>query len=179
MGITIGVHFLSSSERCAGKVYGHFGFSYIGLTFLLMLFVPNIIWTKNIPEGYTSNNENKVLVVLEKAGEILTTCCALIFADFNFHKWTNWSWWLIAAFAFMLMYEAWWIRYFLSKKTLKDFYSSFMGIPVAGATLPVISFLLLGIYGNVIWMLFSVIILGVGHIGIHWKHRQELKSLRE
>lgn len=24
---------------------GHFGFSYVGLLFLLLLFIPNIIWT--------------------------------------------------------------------------------------------------------------------------------------
>lgn len=28
----------------------NFGFSYIGLIFLLMLFVPNLFWTKNKPE---------------------------------------------------------------------------------------------------------------------------------
>ena len=28
---------------------GHFGFSYTGLIFLLMLTVPNLIWTKHQP----------------------------------------------------------------------------------------------------------------------------------
>lgn len=32
----------------------HFGFSYVGLIYLLMLFVPNIIWTKCKPEGMMS-----------------------------------------------------------------------------------------------------------------------------
>ncbi len=30
---------------------GHLGFSYVGLIFLAMLFVPNIIWAKNQPQG--------------------------------------------------------------------------------------------------------------------------------
>ena len=40
----------------------HFGFSYVGLVFLLMLMVPNIIWSKNKPKDYDtfSKNENKV-----------------------------------------------------------------------------------------------------------------------
>ena len=40
----------------------HFGFSYIGLIFLLMLMLPNIIWSKNKPKGYDKyvKNENKV-----------------------------------------------------------------------------------------------------------------------
>lgn len=153
---------------------GHIGFSYIGLIFLLMLMIPNFIWTKNQPQGYSTENENKVLLFLERTGEMLTTCCALIFSDFNLQKWSAWSLWLIAAFVLMIMYEIWWIRYFNSEHTLDDFYSSFLGVPVAGATLPVAAFLLLGIYGKVVWMLIACFILGIGHIGIHWQHRREL-----
>ena len=76
---------------------GHFGFSYVGLIFMIMLMVPNIIWAKNQPQGYTAENENKVLAVF-----------------------------------------------------------------------------LLGIYGKVIWMLIACVILGIGHIGIHWQHSKEL-----
>ncbi len=50
-----------------------------------------------------------------------------------------------------------------------------LGIPLAGATLPVISFLLLGIYGKVIWLIGAAVILGAGHIGIHLQHSRELK----
>lgn len=155
---------------------GHFGFSYVGLVFLLMLFVPNIIWAKNQPEGYTAENENKVLAIFERAGEVITTCCALIFSDFNLRPWSAWSMWLAAAFGFMVLYEIWWIRYFRSEKTLRDFYSSILCIPVAGATLPVIAFFLLGIYGKVIWMLIGCVILGIGHIGIHLNHYREIKE---
>lgn len=38
----------------------NFGFSYIGLIFLAMLIIPNIIWTKNQPTDYEKYavNEN-------------------------------------------------------------------------------------------------------------------------
>ena len=111
---------------------GHHGFSYVGLLFLSALFIPNIIWTKNLPQGYTSENENKILLAFERLGEVLTCCCALIFSDFNLHKWTVWSWWLIAAALMMVLYELWWIRYFRSNRKLSDFYSGFLGIPLAG-----------------------------------------------
>lgn len=158
---------------------GHLGFSYIGLIFLLMLFIPNIIWSKKKPWGYTSQNENKGLLVLERAGEVLTATCALIFKDFNLQAWSGWSWWLVAAFSLMAMYELWWMRYFQSERKLSDFYSSFLGIPLAGATLPVISFFLLGIYGRVIWLSAAAIILGVGHIGIHMQHSREIRISNE
>lgn len=153
---------------------GHFGFSYVGLIFLIMLFIPNILWSKRLPQGYTAENENKVLLFLERAGEISTCCCALIFSDFNIHKFTPWSLWLIASVVLMILYELWWTRYFRSERKLSDFYSSFLGIPVAGATLPVFAFLLLGIYGKVIWLILSAVILGIGHIGIHIQHKREI-----
>ena len=155
---------------------GHFGFSYVGLIFLLMLAVPNMTWTKYKPEGYTNQNENRTLLVLERAGQVCVTCIALIFSDYNIHGWTTWSFWLIAAFALMVLYEYWWIRYFRSKRQLKDFYSSLWGIPVAGATLPVAAFFFLGIYGKVVWLMVSVVILGIGHIGIHLQHLRDINS---
>lgn len=155
-------------------MFGNLGFSYIGLLFLLMLFIPNIIWSKEKPQGYTSEKENKVLLFFERLGEVFTCCCSLIFSDFNIHKWTFWSLWLIAAFILMILYEAWWIRYFRSEHRLSDFYSDFLGIPLAGATLPVIAFFMLGIYGKVIYMLIATLILGIGHIGIHIQHRKSI-----
>lgn len=153
---------------------GNFGFSYVGLLFLILLFVPNIIWTKNVPEGYTAENESKFLLTLERIGEVLTCTCTVMFSDYNWHGFSFWSWWLATAIISMVLYELWWVRYFKSEHKLKDFYSSFFGIPVAGATLPVLAFFLLGIYGKVIWMLIATVILGIGHIGIHMQHKKEL-----
>lgn len=155
---------------------GHLGFSYVGLLFLSALLIPNIIWTKNLPQGYTSENENKILLAFERLGEVLTCCCALIFSDFNLHKWTVWSWWLIAAALMMVLYELWWIRYFRSNRKLSDLYSGFLGIPLAGATLPVAAFILLGIYGKVLWLILSAVILGIGHIGIHIQHKRKINE---
>lgn len=155
---------------------GHFGFSYVGAIYLVMLFVPNIIWSKNQPVGYTSDRENRILSVFERIVEVAVTCTALIFSDFNLRFDSFWSLWLLISAIFMFLYEIYWIRYFRSQKMLEDFYSSLLGIPVAGATLPVISFLLLGIYGKNICMILSVIILGIGHIGIHLGHKKQLNK---
>lgn len=154
---------------------GHLGFSYTGLIFLLLLFIPNIIWTGKKPQGYSAEKESKILLFFERTGEVLTCCGALVFSDFNIHKWTAWFWWLAAAFALMALYELWWIRYFRSERKLADFYSNLFFIPLAGATLPVMAFFLLGIYGKVVWMLIAVIFLGIGHIGIHMQHKREME----
>ncbi len=155
----------------------NFGFSYVGAVFLVMLFVPNLFWTRRKPAGYeeSAKMERRGLVLLERCGEVLVTCTALCFADFNPHPSPRLVW-LIAAAGCMVLYEIYWIRYFRSDRTLRDFYSSLLGIPVAGATLPVAAFLLLGIYGKNPPMLLSVLILGIGHIGIHLEHRKALMS---
>lgn len=154
----------------------NFGFSYTGLIYLLMLFIPNLFWTKNKPKDYDkyAKKENRKLKIFENIGQVLVTCFVLIFKDFNVHIDSWWIILLILSFIFMLLYEIYWIRYFKSERTMKDFYRSLLGIPVAGATLPVIAFLLLGIYGKNIPLITAVIILGIGHIGIHINHKKEI-----
>ena len=154
----------------------HFGFSYMGLIFLIMLMVPNLLWTKNKPKDYDKYavNENKVLLMLERIGEASVSCLVLIFADFNIQGISIWGIWLAAACILMLLYEIYWIRYFRSSKMMRDFYSSLLGVPVAGATLPVAAFFLLGIYGRNPLLIVAVIVLGIGHIGIHLGHRKEI-----
>lgn len=153
----------------------HFGFSYIGLIFLLMLMIPNMIWSKNKPENYDKyvKNENKILIAFERTGEMLVTCLSLIFRDFNINQVSNRSVILFIAFILMILYELSWLRYFKSDKTMRDMYRSFLGIPIPLASLPVIAFLLLGVYGNNIFLILSTVILGIGHIGIHVNHKKE------
>ena len=101
----------------------NFGFSYVGLIFLIMLMLPNIAWTKNQPKDYEKYvvNENKVLLALERIGEVLVSCAALIFSDFNFRPWSSRS-----------------------------------------------------VYGKNIILGVAVLILGIGHIGIHLIHKKEI-----
>jgi hypothetical protein len=155
----------------------HFGFSYIGLIYLLMLYIPNIIWGKNLPKDYEKyvKNENKVLLTLERIGEVLVTVIVPIFKDFNINNISYWSILLLVSFLLMILYEIYWIRYFKSNKTMKDMYASIIGIPVPIASLPVFTFLLLGIYGRNIFMIIASIIMAIGHIGIHLNHRKEIK----
>ena len=155
----------------------HFGFSYMGLIFLIMLMTPNLLWTKNKPIDYDKYvvNEKKALLILERIGEVSVSCLALIFSDFNAQGISVWELWLLAACILMLLYEAYWIRYFISAKTMRDFYSSLLGVPVAGATLPVAAFFLLGIYGRNPFLVAATIVLGIGHIGIHLEHRKEIQ----
>lgn len=154
----------------------HFGFSYTGFIMLVMLFVPNLFWTKNKPSGYDQyvSGENKVLRALERTGEVSVSILSLIFSDFNVGTPGVRSLWLLAAGVLMLLYEAYWIRYFRSGKTMKDFYSSFLGVPVAGASLPVMAFFMLAVYGKNIFLGIAVILLGIGHIRIHMNHQKEV-----
>lgn len=149
----------------------NFGFSFVGLLFLLMLFVPNIIWSKYPPKDYEkySKNENKLFLALERIGEVLVTIFSLFCAvTFSFNPI------LIIAFVLMILYELYWIRYFRSPRNMSDMYCDFYGIPLAGATLPVIAFLLLGICAGNVLLVISAIILGIGHIAIHFNHKREV-----
>ncbi len=155
---------------------GTFGFSYVGLVFLLLLFVPNILWAKSPPEGYgeLEKSEPKWLRLLERAGQVLCTCCALCFSDLNLRGFSRRSLILLAAFALMVLYEVCWYGYFKGPHTVSVFYADRFGIPVPLAVLPVAAFFLLGVYGRVAWLVLASLVLGVGHISIHLRHRKEV-----
>ena len=40
----------------------------------------------------------------------------------------------------------------------------------------VLAFFLLGIYRRAVWMLLGVLVLGIGHIGIHLQHRKRARK---
>lgn len=156
-----------------------FGFSYIGLIWLLMLFVPNYLWTKRKPADYERHaaNENRVLLVFERVGEVVVTGAALLFSDYNPRfPLSPWALWLGASCLLMILYEVYWIRYFKSRRTMRDFYRGLLGIPVAGATLPVLSFAFLAVWGGNPILFGGTMILGVGHIGIHVGHLRESRG---
>ncbi|MBO7700398.1 MAG: hypothetical protein J6S47_04950 [Eubacteriaceae bacterium] len=160
------------------------GVCFSGILFMVMLMVPNILWARGRqPEGYdkVSGSENRILLALERIGEAAVSVCLLIFPSMEpgvkllpeglFIDLRTIMW--LCAFVLMILYECYWARYFRSERTLKDFYSSFAGFPVAGASLPVIAAAILGIYSKNPVMILSSLILGVGHIGIHAAHRRQ------
>lgn len=163
------------------------GIGYVGIVFLLMLFIPNVIWTKYQPIGYELyvKNENKILGLLEKIGEVGATILLPAFTDYNFKSkelgssgfyFSYLDIYIIVVFGLMILYELYWIRYFRSEHTMNDFYRGIVGIPLAGATIPVIGLLLLGVSARSIALILVSIVLGIGHIGIHYMHYIEIQS---
>lgn len=140
-------------------------FSLLGLVYVLLLLVPNLLWFKN--HSISQKKENKVFVLLEKSGQIMVIFCLLFFSNTTFTLHSMWTLWLAFSLFFMILYLIWWIRYFKSEQTEEDLVRPFLGIPLAGAVLPLISFILLGIYANSLPLIISAIIFGIGHIGVH------------
>lgn len=154
-----------------------FGFSIIGVIFLAMLFVPNILWARNQPSGYAelSKHECPVLLMLERIGQVATSCAAVVFVcpqDLSM----PWLLWLVAATILMLLYETAWLRYFKGGGELELMYAPLGPIPVPLASLPVAAFILLGVWYQSPVAVAGAIILGIGHIGIHLEHLREIKD---
>ena len=153
------------------------GFSVVGVAFLAMLFIPNIRWAKNQPPGYeeVAKHENRTLLILERVGQVGTTCSAVVFVcpqGFSL----PWLLWLIAAFALMILYEVAWVWYFRDGERLNGMYQPLGPIPVPIASLPVAAFILLGIWYQSPVAVIAAVVLGIGHIGIHLGHLRELPS---
>ena len=148
---------------------GHWGFSYMGAIYLILLWIPNLLYQKARPAD-DAVVEPRWLRGVEMAGQAACTTCALVFSDHNPGPWSPWSLWLLASWALMLLYELCWARYFRGPHTQARLYRPLGCIPVPLATLPVAAFFLLGVYGRVLWLMLSAVILAVGHIGIHLIH---------
>lgn len=145
--------------------------SWIGVIYLTLLFVPNILWTKYQPIGYDHSHENKILLLCERMGEILVS----IFVVISFQSIVvRFDFFMILSMICMVFYESYWIRYFLSQHTLRDFYRPFLMIPVPGATFPIAGLLFLGLSQHHFCLIISTLILAIGHIGIHLQHFYEL-----
>ncbi len=155
------------------------GFSYVGIIWLVLLFVPNILWIKRKPRGCESlPPEDRILGILERIGEVGVTMISLLNKDLNPRPGIRLVW-LTASFACMVLYELWWVKYFRSERRLEDFYSAILGIPLAGAVLPVAAFALLAIYGKSPHLGLFVIPLAIGHIGIHRRHMIEAREIKK
>ena len=156
------------------------GISYIGIIWILALFIPNIIFIKNRPADFDKlGAEDKILGILEKIGQVGITMISPISKNLNPQGFSAWTLLLIASAVCMALYEAWWIGYFRGEHTLEKLYSSFLGIPVAGAVLPVAAFGLLAIFGKSLQLGLFVIPLGIGHIGINNNHKKEIDGIKE
>lgn len=174
-----------SSITVAPKDPYELGLCITGLIFLILLFVPNIVWAcGRRPEGYeqAQKQENRILTVFERIGEVAVTVSLLTFPSADpiikilpgggiYFRWRLMIW--LAAFVLMILYELYWIKYFKGSRTMENMYSSFAGFPVAGATLPVLAVLLLGFYSRNSVLIISAVILGIGHIGIHLAHKRD------
>ena len=147
------------------------GFSVVGMAFLALLFIPNVLWARSRPSGYEelARHERRVLLAFERGGQVATTCTAIVFVCPQGLS-LPWLFWLVAATALMLRYELAWVRYFRGGEKLAGMYASLGPIPVPLASLPVAAFGLLGVWCQSPAAVISAVVLGIGHIGIHLGH---------
>ena len=153
-----------------------FALSPLGAAYLAMLFIPNAFWARrrNRDADPAAPNENSLLVALERVGQVTTTM-AVLFAPASDSPGTARVACLGASFLAMFLYELSWLRYFQTDGSVANLYRSLGPVPLPLALLPVLGFLLLALYEVHVVLLGAVVVLGVGHIGIHGQHASRLR----
>jgi len=153
-----------------------FAFSPLGAAYLAMLFIPNALWARLRCKDadLAAPNENQLLLALERVGQGTTTM-AVLFAPASDSPGTPRLVCLGASLLAMVLYELSWLRYFRTDRSVADLYRSLGPVPLPLALLPVLGFLLLALYEVHVVLLGAVVILGVGHIGIHRQHARRLR----
>ena len=126
-----------------------FGFSYIGLIWLIMLFVPNMIWTKNKPQDYEKyvESENKVLLAMERLGQFIVTPVSL-----------------------GILLAAYWLSFasYMKRRTVR--------LALVLAILPVCIFLFSGILLRHWLLVCSAVLFAVGHIYVTYRNAIYIKN---
>lgn len=155
-----------------------FGFSPLGAAYLTMLFIPNLLWAR-LRSGQAAPapaKENPLLLFGERVGQVTTTIAVLFAPVSESPRGDLRLVCLGASLLAMALYELSWLRYFRTDRSEASLYRGFGPVPLPLATLPVMGFLLLALYEIHVVLFAAVIVLGVGHIGIHGQHARRLGS---
>lgn len=156
-------------------------FSLVGISYFLLLLIPNLLWLKFKPASYqiAQASEKLWLVLIERIGQLLV-CVALIFHDDLDVRPTIFGIWpILISILCMALYLICWIRYFQSHHTLGDFYAPLGILPIPLATLPVLGIALLALYETNAFLGWATLVFAVGHIGVHGLHLKNLCKINE
>ncbi|HXX69101.1 MAG TPA: hypothetical protein VEK07_18080 [Polyangiaceae bacterium] len=150
-------------------------FSPLGAAYLGVPFIPNVLWARlrSREADSATPNENQLLLTLERVGQVATTI-AVLFTPASDSPGTARLACLVASLLATFLYELSWLRYFRTDRSVASFYRSLGPVPLPLALLPVLSILLLALYEVHVVLRGAVVVLGVGHVGIHRQRARRL-----
>ena len=145
-----------------------FAFSPLGAAYLAMLLCPNLLWARahTATPDRAAPDENRLLLTLERVGQASTTI-AVLFVPAGPSPGPTRLACLGASLLAMVLYEVSWLRYFRTDRTDASLYRSLGPVPLPLAILPVVGLLLLAVYELHLLLVGTVVVLGVGHVGVH------------
>lgn len=155
-------------------------FSPLGVAYLCLLFIPNILWARRqrASPKVAAARESPVLALFERVGQAMTTMAAVVepAARHAGPARVMCLMCLMVSIVAIALYEVAWLQYFRAPIGSASIYSKLGPIPQPLAILPVLGFSLLALYQEHWVLVVSVLTLGVGHIGIHVVHARELRG---
>ena len=136
-----------------------YGFSVMGFLFVVFLLLPSFYWV-NLPDYDRYRSEKQgIFQGIERIGLTASICIAMIFRNFNYQGFQFRLFFLILAWAALLLYELHWMVCVRRK---------IPPVSVGKLSMTVLSpaaLVLLGIYGNAWWLVLTAVVYGIGHVG--------------
>lgn len=155
-----------------------FGFSWIGVVFLAVFFLPDMICTAKMQTAYSPESTTMRFAGMERLGIILVCAAAITCAPLQPSTWNPRCWLLIGAAAIGVAYLIWWFRKVAKKRTEKN--ETFSGgVPLPGALAATCAFLLLGFYAQDLLLLVCTLFFAIGDIGVRREQKQVEMSREE
>lgn len=148
-----------------------FGFSWIGVVFLAVFFLPNMIRMAKTRSAYPPESVNMRSAGLERLGIVLMCAAAITCAPLQLSTDMPHPELLIGATVIAAGYLIWWFWSAAKRKSEKD-EPSCGGVPLPGALAATCAFLLLGFYAQDLLLIVCTLFFTIGDIGV----RRELKQ---
>lgn len=142
-------------------------FSIIGTVIAVLILFPSIIFYTIFPPKSPSvkiKEVSSIFTVFERIGQV--ACLLLLIMSGNSMRLDNINVFAILMIICIVIYYFLWIRYIIDGRDTRIMLRPFLFVPIPGAVFPVCAFAFAALWGNVILLSISSLILGIGHFTV-------------
>ncbi|WP_019156031.1 hypothetical protein [Robertmurraya massiliosenegalensis] len=152
------------------------GFSIVGLTIVMCILAPNILYSiyppYNIPAGM--KDKESIFTIFERLGQFGCIFLLIVLKDSIDDNAID-IYFILMTICIVFYYFLW-IRYFVQGRSLSSLFKPLGMIPIPMAFFPVLAYAFAALWLQSIWLAVAVILLAIGHLVNSWKTYTYIKG---
>lgn len=151
------------------------GFSSIGLTIILIIFAPNLLYVKYSPKDIPNDlkDVSVFFTMLERGGQV--AFFIILVLSKNNYQTIKINMWFVLMVINIIGYYALWIRYVIKGHYFSLLFKPIWIIPIPMAIFPVLAFGFASLLGKSIYLGIAVVVFSIGHFVNSWNSYMRTK----